>query len=121
MSAVGGKIKLLRVVREIVFLKEPLELFPRGKLDPAWTVDVHVPSARLFPVLPLLQFPYPSLRQSLVTKLEDFWQMCGSPTYLNVAVVVSGDGVGCSSDAGSAGRSSRGSPNSLGESHAVAA
>ena len=86
MSTIRCEIKVLRIILEVVLLKEMSQLLSRGKFDSTWTVDVDIPSPRLLPMLPLLQLPHPAVRQSVVTELEHLRQVSGPPAYLDVAV-----------------------------------
>lgn len=76
MSAIGCEVKFINIIVELVLFKEGLQLFLRGKLDAAWAVDVDVPSACLFTVLPAFQLSNPARGQCFVLELEHFGQMC---------------------------------------------
>ena len=86
MSTIRCEIKVLRIILEVVLLKEMSQLLSRGKFDSTWTVDVDIPSPRLLPMLPLLQLPHPPMGQSVVTELKNFGQVGRSSSYLNIAV-----------------------------------
>ena len=86
MSTIRCEIKVLRIILEVVLLKEMSQLLSRGKFDSTWTVDVDIPSPRLLPMLPLLQLPHPPMGQSVVTEFKNFGQVGRSSSYLNIAV-----------------------------------
>ena len=66
VSAVGGEVKVFRVVLKVVLLEKAPQFLSRCKLDSTGTIDVHVPPAGLLPVLPLLQLPEPAVGQCVV-------------------------------------------------------
>ena len=66
VPAVGGEVKVFRVVLKVVLLEKAPQFLSRRKLDSTGTVDVHVPPTRLLPVLPLLQLPQPAVGQCVV-------------------------------------------------------
>ena len=66
VSAVGGEVKVFRVVLKVVLLEKAPQFLSRCKLDSTGTIDVHVPPTGLLPVLPLLQLPEPAVGQCVV-------------------------------------------------------
>ena len=86
VATIWGEVKILRVILEIVLIKEVPQLLARGKLDTTGTVDIDIPSASLLAMLALLELPDPAVRQRSVRELEDLGQMSWPSAYLDIAV-----------------------------------
>ena len=69
VAPIRGEVKILRVILEVVLVKEVPQLLARGKLNSTGAVDVDIPAAGLLAMLALLEFPDPAVRQSGVREL----------------------------------------------------